>query len=432
MNKSVQIKTEIVLQETEQNDAFSEHRGKGCRDFTDDKSVSPQPSEIVTKFEAELSRINEKHGFETSEDQIVDKIIGTINEDISDRFQTEHEGGGDQSTEQTYFGDKLPYKCDICEKGFAELKRLELHMQTHTIMNGKNNSKECLFHCKLCKRSFSEEHRHEIHSKMRAVKKTCDICGNSFKSKQQLMNHMRRHTGERPYKCDICGRNFTQMGSLQYHSAVHATECPYKCSKCGKKFALKSQLVKHLKIHTEERTFRCNVCNKGFLINSLLTIHMRSHTGEKPFECKVCGKSYSTQSNLMLHNKRHLDSDVRPYECELCGARFKTKFIFNSHSRVHSHNCSDCDKQFVTKNELKKHIDTSHKERAFKCRVCDKAFLLKKYQKEHERIHTDDKRYKCQICEKSFTRRYNVNLHAKIHTRDSGKVRTYLNQPCIS
>ncbi|ELT88799.1 hypothetical protein CAPTEDRAFT_102581, partial [Capitella teleta] len=54
----------------------------------------------------------------------------------------------------------------------------------------------------------------------------CDICKKTFKSQYKLNDHLRRHTGERPYACSICRKSFFRKGGLTVHMRVHTGERP--------------------------------------------------------------------------------------------------------------------------------------------------------------------------------------------------------------
>ena len=47
------------------------------------------------------------------------------------------------------------------------------------------------------------------------------MCGDKFMRSSTLKIHMRRHTGERPYKCDKCDKGFSESGNLKTHLKTH-------------------------------------------------------------------------------------------------------------------------------------------------------------------------------------------------------------------
>jgi uncharacterized Zn-finger protein len=55
-----------------------------------------------------------------------------------------------------------------------------------------------------------------------------------FKQRQNLQQHIRTHTSDKPYKCDLCDMGFRQKGNLQRHIKVHTGDTckPYKCDVC--------------------------------------------------------------------------------------------------------------------------------------------------------------------------------------------------------
>ncbi len=79
------------------------------------------------------------------------------------------------------------------------------------------------------------------------VKNTCQICDKSFKTQNILRQHLRIHTGDKPFVCTICSKAFSQMASLKYHLATHSDERPYCCEYCSKTFKLKPPFKKHVR-----------------------------------------------------------------------------------------------------------------------------------------------------------------------------------------
>ncbi|XP_046407945.1 uncharacterized protein LOC124172544 [Ischnura elegans] len=268
-----------------------------------------------------------------------------------------------------------------------------------------NRSNKNSFHCRD---AFNDKNELIKHTKSNSVAHNFDavaessiaeksysrsVCKTSFSLRNDLVSHMRSHTGERPFSCNECQKAFSRKSHLDRHIRTHTGEKPFTCNECEKSFSDESALVEHIRTHTGEKPYSCSICSKSFNQSGNLNAHIRTHTGERPFSCNECEKSFSKKVQLVRHNRTH--TGEKPFSC------------------------NDCEKSFSEKNTLVRHARTHTGEKPYSCSICSKSFTLSVSLNRHIRTHTGEKPYTCNYCEKCFSNKSHLVRHVQ-HATELG------------
>jgi hypothetical protein len=153
-----------------------------------------------------------------------------------------------------------------CGATFSHASDLKKHRETH-----KPRSQRKKWSCSHCAKEFLSKKGSAPHPAFVVLPPT--LC--------RLRLHEAKHTGD-GFRCHLCSKVFTTNSYLTEHLRIHSGERPFPCPKCNKRFAQRTNLTRHLQTHlprNRRRIFPClaKPCDKTFTSSFALHKHIEKH-----------------------------------------------------------------------------------------------------------------------------------------------------------
>ncbi|XP_077982725.1 zinc finger protein 341-like isoform X2 [Glandiceps talaboti] len=296
----------------------------------------------------------------------------------------------------------------------------------------------------------------------------CTYCDKTFNKNFDLQQHIRSHTGEKPFQCIVCGRAFAQKSNVKKHMQTHKVwpqgtgntlpkqPPPKPLDKDDEEQQEREEeeeevvtpvepevVVEPEKDKEEEEdeeenkddklnimvdnSYLCQYCPSNFKTYFQLKTHMIQHKNEQVYKCilKSCGSTFKDLDSFLEHTKFH-ENDMS-YRCHLCNKHFPSLYDLGVHQYSHSlypnqgpkpgpryFRCTKCMNKYATPEALDHHMATSS--HTYPCPHCDKTFPCERYLRRHLPVHGTLGEHVCTHCEKRFKTEHYLKMHMLIHT----------------
>lgn len=156
----------------------------------------------------------------------------------------------------------------------------------------------------------------------------------------------------------------------------------FSCWYCTDYFWDNSELIKHRNMHSNIE-YLCELCNQVFMSRDILyshisQLHQKKRWGPDPetkFTCDICKKDFATKWSIKSHMLQHIS---KIFFCWMFPKNTAKVNKFATFSEKFDYVCDQCGWKFLTKGNLKGHLQTTHSDvKNFVCKACNSRWVSK-------------------------------------------------------
>ncbi|XP_029995602.1 zinc finger protein 341 isoform X2 [Sphaeramia orbicularis] len=254
--------------------------------------------------------------------------------------------------------------------------------------------------------------------KGKGPKLKCNFCDKIFSKNFDLQQHIRSHTGEKPFQCIVCGRAFAQKSNVKKHMQTHKV-WPMGVASTVSRLPVTVKVVpvssnegdgNEEQEQGEQEEEPQQQASQSQAEEETAQTEGPRELGESTTETRA--DTEVSQGESAQNGHPQVQTPVQSNQNQQCQTQTKQIVVIDS-----SYQCQFCPSKFKTYFQLKSHL-TQHKgEQVYKCvlKSCSQTFQKLDQFLEHIRTHQEQLTYRCHLCSKVFPSLFELGVHQYSH-----------------